>query len=61
MNLFYKYKPEFKIVPTILHDRKVGSKAFRLKNSILVVISIIKIFIYEILKIIVFGFSRLKQ
>ena len=46
--LFYKYKPEFKIVPTILHDRKVGSKAFRLKNSILVVISIIKIFIYSL-------------
>tara|TARA_B110000305_G_C19438623_1_gene640477 strand:- start:1012 stop:1737 length:726 start_codon:yes stop_codon:yes gene_type:complete len=42
--LFYKYKLKIKIIPTILKDRKKGSKAFRLKNSILVIISIVKIF-----------------
>jgi glycosyltransferase involved in cell wall biosynthesis len=42
--LFHKYKLKIKIIPTILKDRKKGSKAFKLKNSILVIIHIIKIF-----------------
>ena len=46
--LFYKYELKIKIIPTILKDRKKGSKAFRLKNSILVIISIIKIFFSSI-------------
>ena len=46
--LFYKYNLKIKIVPTILKDRKKDSKAFRLKNSIFVVISIIKIFFNSI-------------
>lgn len=47
--LFYKYKLKIKIVPTILKDRKKGSKAFTLKNSFLVVISIFKIFFDSII------------
>jgi len=46
--LFHKYKLKIKIVPTILKDRKKGSKAFRLKNSILVVFSVAKVFIRSI-------------
>jgi glucosyltransferase len=42
--LFHRYKLKIKIIPTILKDRKKGSKAFRLTNSFLVVISIIRIF-----------------
>ena len=42
--LFYKYKTRIKIVPTILKDRKKGSKAFKLKNSFLVIVSIFRIF-----------------
>ena len=42
--LFHKYKLKTKIIPTILKDRKKGSKAFRIKNSVLVVVSIFKIF-----------------
>ena len=42
--LFHKYKLKIKIIPTILKDRKKGSKAFRFTNSFLVVISIIRIF-----------------
>ena len=42
--LFHKYNLKAKIIPTILKDRKKHSKAFRLKNSILVLISIIRIF-----------------
>jgi len=46
--LHYKYSPSIKIIPTILKDRKKGSKAFRLKNSILVVFSVAKVFIRSI-------------
>ena len=46
--LFYKHKIKIKVVPTILKDRKKGSKAFKLKNSILVVVSIFRIFIKSI-------------
>ena len=42
--LFHKYNLKAKVIPTILKDRKKHSKAFRLKNSILVLISIIRIF-----------------
>ena len=42
--LFYKFNLKIKIVPTILHDRKKDSKAFKIKNSILVLISVFKIF-----------------
>jgi len=46
--LFHKNKPKIKIVPTILKDRKKGSKAFKLKNSVLVVVSIFKIFVKSV-------------
>lgn len=52
--LFYKKKFKYKIIPTILNDRKRGSKAFKFKNSILVFYSIFKIF----LKSILYRFSR---
>lgn len=42
--LFHKYNLKAKVIPTILKDRKKYSKAFRLKNSILVLISIVRIF-----------------
>ena len=42
--LFHKYNLKAKVIPTILTDRKKYSKAFRLKNSILVLISIVRIF-----------------
>jgi len=46
--LFHKNKPKIKVVPTILKDRKKGSKAFKLKNSVLVVVSIFKIFVKSV-------------
>jgi len=52
--LFYQKKFRYKIIPTILNDRKKGSKAFKLKNSILVIFFILKIF----LKSIFYRFSR---
>lgn len=52
--LFYQKKFRYKIIPTILNDRKKGSKAFKLKNSILVIFFILKIF----LKSILYRFSR---
>ena len=52
--LFYQKKFRYKIIPTILNDRKKGSKAFKLKNSILVIFFILKIF----LKSIFYIFSR---
>lgn len=42
--LFYKHNLKIKIIPTLLKDRKAGSKAFKLKNSIFVMIYIIRIF-----------------
>ncbi len=42
--LHHKYNLNLKIIPTILKDRRKGSKAFRIKNSLLVLLSIIKIF-----------------
>ena len=42
--LFHKCNLKAKVIPTILKDRKKHSKAFRLKNSILVLISIVRIF-----------------
>jgi len=41
---FYMSKLKFKIIPTLVYDRKKGTNAFKLKNSFLVVISILKIF-----------------
>jgi len=46
--LFHKSKLKTKVIPTILKDRKKGSKAFRLKNSIQVIFSIIRIFLQSI-------------
>lgn len=46
--LYHKYNLKIKILPTILKDRKKGSKAFRIKNSFLVLISILKIFLKSI-------------
>jgi glycosyltransferase involved in cell wall biosynthesis len=46
LSKLYKYK--FFFVPTILKDRKVGSKAFRFKNSLFVFLSIFRIFINSI-------------
>ena len=42
--LHHRYNLKLKIIPTILKDRRKGSKAFRIKNSLLVLVSIIKIF-----------------
>ena len=41
---FYKYNLKIKIVPTLIIDRVVGSKAFKLKNSMSVLYNIFKIF-----------------
>ena len=46
--LYHRYNLKIKIIPTILKDRKKGSKAFRIKNSFLVLISILKIFLKSI-------------
>ena len=42
--LFYKHKLKIKFVPTIVKDRIKGSNAFKLKNSFLVAVSIVRIF-----------------
>ena len=42
--LFHMCKPKIKIIPTILKDRKKNSKAFKFKNSFLVIVSISRIF-----------------
>jgi len=47
--LFYKYDLKIKIIPTILRDRKKGAKAFRLKNSILVLFSVFKVFLFSLI------------
>ena len=46
--LYHRHNLKFKIIPTILKDRKKGSKAFRVKNSFLVIFSILKILIKSI-------------
>ena len=46
--LFHKRKLKTKVIPTILKDRKKGSKAFRVKNSVQVIFSIIRIFYQSI-------------
>ncbi len=46
--LYHRYNLKIKIIPTILKDRKKGSKAFRVKNSFIVIVSVIKIFIKSI-------------
>ena len=40
--LYHRYNLKIKIIPTILKDRKKGSKAFRVKNSFIVIVSVIK-------------------
>ena len=46
--LFHRHKLKIKVIPTILKDRKKGSKAFKIKNSFLVIVSIFRIFIKSI-------------
>ena len=46
--LYHRYNLKIKIIPTILKDRKKGSKAFRIKNSFMVLISIFRIFLKSI-------------
>ena len=46
--LYHRYNLKLKIIPTILKDRKKGSKAFRMKNSFIVIFSILKILIKSI-------------
>ena len=46
--LYHRYNLKIKIIPTILKDRKKGSKVFRVKNSFIVIVSVIKIFIKSI-------------
>jgi len=44
VRLFHTKKIKMKIIPTILNDRKKGSKAFRFKNAVQVVMAIVRIF-----------------
>jgi glycosyltransferase involved in cell wall biosynthesis len=49
VKLFHTNKIKMNIIPTMLNDRKKGSKAFRFKNAIQVIIAIIRIFFVSLI------------